>query len=67
VRVSEAERVRPKDFNWDEGTVIVLGKGNCYRKALAGNDIVKGWFSEFVQILSSGLLGVFDEFLKTCV
>jgi site-specific recombinase XerD len=67
VRVSEAERVRPKDFNWDEGTVIVLGNGNCYRKALADNGIVKDWFSEFVQILSSGLLGVFDEFLKTCV
>ena len=46
VRVSEAARVRAKDFNWDEGTVIVLGKGNCYRKALAGNGIVKDWFSE---------------------
>jgi integrase/recombinase XerD len=46
VRVSEAARVRAKDFNWDEGTVIVLGKGNRYRKALAGNGIVKDWFSE---------------------
>ena len=67
MRVSGAERVRPEDFNWDEGTVIVLGKVNYYRKALAGNGIVKDWFSEFVQILSSGLLGAFDEFLKTCV
>jgi intergrase/recombinase len=67
VRVSEAARVTAKDFNWDEGTVIVLGKGNCYRKALAGNGIVKDWFGEFVQILSSGLLGAFDEFFKTCV
>jgi integrase/recombinase XerC len=47
VRVSEAARVRAKDFNWDEGTVIVLGKGNRYRKALAGNGMVKDWFSEY--------------------
>ena len=45
VRVSEAARVRARDFNWDEGTVIVLGKGNRYRKALAGNGIVKDWFN----------------------
>jgi integrase/recombinase XerD len=47
VRVSEAARVRPKDFNWDEGTVIVLGKGNRYRKALAGNGMVRQWFNEY--------------------
>ena len=46
VRVSEAARVRAKDFDWEEGVVIVLGKGNRYRKALAGNGIVKDWFSE---------------------
>ena len=46
VRVSEAARVRAKDFNWDEGTVVVLGKGNRYRKALAGNSVVRRWFSE---------------------
>ena len=46
VRVSEAARVTAKDFNWDEGTVIVLGKGNRYRKALAGNGDVRQWFSE---------------------
>ena len=46
LRVSEAARVRAKDFNWEEGTVIVLGKGNRYRKALAGNGIVRRWFSE---------------------
>ena len=45
VRVSEAARVRAKDFNWHEGTVIVLGKGNRYRKALAGNGVVQQWFS----------------------
>jgi len=46
LRVSEAARVRAKDFNWREGTVIVLGKGNRYRKALAGNGMVRQWFSE---------------------
>jgi len=44
VRVSEAARVQAKDSDWAEGTVIVLGKGNKYRKALAGNGIVKDWF-----------------------
>jgi site-specific recombinase XerD len=38
--------VTSSDFNWEEGTVIVLGKGNKYRKALAGNGLVKEWFSE---------------------
>jgi len=28
------------------GTVIVLGKGNRFRKALAGNGIVKDWFNK---------------------
>jgi integrase/recombinase XerD len=41
MRLSEAANVRAKDFNWQEGTVIVLGKGNRYRKALAGNSGVR--------------------------
>ena len=45
IRLSEAANVKAKDFNWDEGTVIVLGKGNRYRKALAGNGIVRYWFT----------------------
>ena len=45
MRVSEAANVKAQDFNWDEGTVIVLGKGNRYRKALAGNGIIREWFS----------------------
>ena len=35
-RLSEAVNVKANDFNWQEGTVVVLGKGNRYRKALAG-------------------------------
>jgi site-specific recombinase XerD len=33
------------DFNWKEGTVVVLGKGNRYRKCLAVNGIIRQWFS----------------------
>jgi len=45
VRLSEAANVKASDFNWGEGTVIVLGKGNKYRKALAGDGLVRQWFS----------------------
>jgi site-specific recombinase XerD len=44
VRLSEAASVKVLDFNWDDGTVIILGKGNRYRKALAGNGMVREWF-----------------------
>jgi len=46
MRLSEAASVKAKDFDWNEGTVIVLGKGNRYRKALAGNGIVKDWLTK---------------------
>ena len=38
--------VKAKDFNWSEGTVVVLGKGNRYRKCLAGNGLVHEWFTQ---------------------
>jgi integrase/recombinase XerD len=43
MRVSEAINVKAGDFN--DGTVVVLGKGNKYRKCLAGNSLVREWFS----------------------
>ncbi|MFC1994480.1 tyrosine-type recombinase/integrase, partial [Chloroflexota bacterium] len=46
MRVSEAASVTAKDFDLEEGTVVILGKGNRYRKALAGNGIVKDWFTK---------------------
>ncbi|MFC1897815.1 tyrosine recombinase XerC [Chloroflexota bacterium] len=46
MRLNECANVRTIDFNWDEETVIVLGKGNRFRKCLAGNSVVKQWFSE---------------------
>ncbi len=57
MRLSEAANVKAKDFNWSEGTVIVLGKGNRYRKALAGNGIVKDWFTnhDSLEIAPEGI------------
>jgi Site-specific recombinase XerD len=46
MRLSEAINVSAKDFNWADGTVIVLGKGNKYRKCLSGNGVVKDWFTQ---------------------
>ena len=46
MRRSECANVKASDFNWNDGTVIVLGKGNRFRKALAGNGIVKEWFTK---------------------
>ncbi|MFC2067960.1 tyrosine-type recombinase/integrase [Chloroflexota bacterium] len=44
--LSECANIKVSDFYWDEGTVIVLGKGNRIRKCLAGNGIVKQWLSQ---------------------
>jgi len=46
MRLNECANVRANDFSWEEGTVVVLGKGHKFRKCLAGNSIVKKWFSE---------------------
>ena len=46
MRLSEVASVKTTSFDWNEGTVIILGKGNRFRKALAGNNIVKDWFSK---------------------
>jgi len=56
-RLSEAVNVKARDFNWEEETVIVLGKGNRYRKALAGNDTVRDWFTKHdsFEISRSGI------------
>lgn len=46
MRISEAVNVKAGDFNWVEGTAVVLGKGNRYRKCPAGNGLIRQWFSE---------------------
>lgn len=57
MRLSEAANVKAADFNWEEGNVIVLGKGNCYRKALAGNGTVRDWFTKHnnLEITADGI------------
>lgn len=45
MRISEAISIRASDFKWEEGTVVVLGKGNRFRKALSGNGLVRRWFA----------------------
>lgn len=58
MRLSEVASVKAVDFNWNEGTVIVLGKGNRYRKALAGNGIVREWFysHDSLEIAKTGIV-----------
>jgi integrase len=57
MRRSEVANVKAQDFNWEEGTVVVLGKGNRYRKALAGNGIAHDWFKthDSLEITSLGI------------
>jgi len=57
MRLSEVASVTAQDFDWDKGTVVVLGKGNKYRKALAGNGEVKQWFAthDSFDITSKGI------------
>ena len=57
MRCSEVANVIAKDFNWSEGTVVVLGKGNRSRKALERNGIVQAWFAKHntLEITSNGI------------
>ncbi|MFC2003452.1 tyrosine-type recombinase/integrase, partial [Chloroflexota bacterium] len=54
------------DFDWDEGTVIVLGKGNRYRKALAGNGMVRKWFQshDSLEITAEGISTMLKRLCK---
>ncbi len=65
-RLSEAANIQAKYFNLEEGTVIVLGKGNTYRKALAGNGIVREWFSthDSFDISRSGIMTMLKRLSK---
>jgi len=65
-RLSEAANTRARDFNWQEGTVIVLGKGNTFRKALAGNGLVREWFSKHdsFEISSAGIATMLKRLSK---
>ena len=54
MRLSEVANARAQDFNWSEGSVVILGKGNRYRKALAGNGIVRDWFRNHDSLEMTG-------------
>jgi len=49
IRVSELASIKVSDFNWEEGTVVILGKGNRERRAVFTNEtgvMLKQWFSQ---------------------
>jgi len=66
IRLSEATSVKSSDFNWEDGTVVILGKGNRYRKALAGKGIVRVWFSthDSFEISRAGIMTMFKRLGK---
>jgi len=57
MRLSEVANVRAQDFNWRDGTAIVLGKGNKFRKCLSGNGKVREWFTihDSFEVLPGGI------------
>ena len=65
-RLSECANIKAEDFNWEEGTVVILGKGNKYRKALAGNGIVQQWFQnhDSFEISRSGIMTMLKRLSK---
>jgi site-specific recombinase XerD len=56
MRISEAVNIKASDFDRVEGTLVVLGKGNRYRKYLAGNGPVRQWFSEHNSFEVAGVV-----------
>ena len=66
MRVSEIANVKASDFDWHEGTVVVLGKGNKYRKALAGNGVVGEWFNKHdtFEVLRGGIQTMLKRLAK---
>jgi integrase/recombinase XerC/integrase/recombinase XerD len=65
-RLSETASVKAQDFNWSEGTVTILGKGNKYRKALAGNGLVREWFGthDSFEIIRAGIVTMLKRLSK---
>jgi len=66
MRLSEVASVTAEDFDWDKGTVIVLGKGNKYRKALAGNGEVRQWFAthDSFEVTAKGIQIMLERLSK---
>jgi len=66
MRLSEVASVKAADFDWKEGTVVVLGKGNKYRRALAGNGVVSEWFSSHstFECTADGIVSILKRLAK---
>ena len=66
MRLSEAANVKANDFDWSEGTVIVSGKVNRYRKALAGNGVVQQWFNshDSFELTAEGISSMLKRLSK---
>jgi site-specific recombinase XerD len=66
IRLSEAASVRAEDFDWNQGTVLILGKGKKYRKALAGDSLVRAWFQnhDSFEISRSGIVTMLKRLSK---
>jgi len=66
MRLSELANVKASDFSWNEGTVIVLGKGNKYRKCLAGNGEVRSYFAshEDFEVTAAGMQTMLKRLAK---
>ena len=66
MRLSEVANVRTQDFNWSEGTAIVLGKGDKFRKCLSGNGEVKQWFTthDSLEASSKGIQTMLERLGK---
>ena len=69
MRLSEAANVKAKDFDWSEGMVIVQGKGNRYRKALAANGVVQQWFNGHgsFELTADGIFSMLKRLSKATV
>jgi len=63
-RLSEVAAMKACDFDWEQGTVVVNGKGNVQRKCLAPN--VKDWFEhhDTLEISSCGIQTMFKRLSK---
>ena len=65
-RLSEVAGVRAKDFDYNQGIVTVIGKGNKQRKAPFTNatgEMLQGWFAEHdtFELSSEGISSFLDR------
>ena len=69
-RLSEVARVKAKDFDFDEGFVTVIGKGNKQRKApftIVTGEMLQEWFNEHdsFELSNEGISSFLDRLEQT--